>query len=359
MINDFIEYWTAAMLLLRGSNPYSPEELLLAQRALGWQQAEPLMMWNPPWTLTFLLPFAALDYETAQFAWFLCHALIVFLGGLLLWRVYGGASAHRRDAVVAALTFAPVYFALLLGQIGPLVLLGLIGFLRGIKHGSWTAAGASLALAAIKPHLVYLVWLGLALWILREKNWRLACAFAGSGLAVAAAPLLFAGDVYAHYFRLLQGGGVTRPLEWATPAPGTALAQLFSIPGAWIRWLPAVLGALWFVRHWSRRSDTWDWIAETPLLVAVSVATTSFAWTFDHVVLLPALIHGAALLRARDANGAKAAIIGIHLALGALLIAMKIFVRNDFWYFWAAPSYLLLYLCARASTGTAARAAKA
>ena len=358
VINDFIEYWTATRLLLEGRNPYSPPDLLAAQRALGWTQAEPLMMWNPPWTLSFTLPFGLLDYETAQFAWFFSHVLILFPGSRLLWTIYGGTAGNSSYGAIAAFTFAPVYFALLLGQIGPLVFLGLIGFLVGAKRKASVLAGVSLTLAAIKPHLLYLVWLALLLWIFKERNWRLAIAFAVSGIAVAAVPVLFQRDIYLQYFQLLEGGGPTRPLEWATPALGTALAQLFSIPGAWIRWLPGVLGAAWLVWYWPRRYPDWDWLSELPLLLVVSIATTSFVWTFDHVVLLPAVVHGAVWISLCRAKNAKVAIIGAHIALAAILLIMKIFVRDDFWYFWAAPSYLLLYVYARSSIGTITAEAK-
>jgi hypothetical protein len=80
MINDFVEYWAAARLLLNGGNPYSPAELIQMQREIGWSQPLPLIMWNPPWTLSFTLPFGLFDYGTRQFAWFLLHTLIVFVG---------------------------------------------------------------------------------------------------------------------------------------------------------------------------------------------------------------------------------------------------------------------------------------
>jgi len=38
MINDFIEYWAAAKLLLSGGNPYSAEQLLQLQRTVGWSK---------------------------------------------------------------------------------------------------------------------------------------------------------------------------------------------------------------------------------------------------------------------------------------------------------------------------------
>jgi hypothetical protein len=54
MVNDFIEYWAAAKLLLSGGNPYSTEQLLQLQRTVGWSKNEALLMWNPPGTFFFI-----------------------------------------------------------------------------------------------------------------------------------------------------------------------------------------------------------------------------------------------------------------------------------------------------------------
>lgn len=47
-INDFIEYWASARLLLTGNNPYSLSELSSLQKSVGWNHDKPLIMWNPP-----------------------------------------------------------------------------------------------------------------------------------------------------------------------------------------------------------------------------------------------------------------------------------------------------------------------
>src|SRR6185369_2017324 len=53
---DFIEYWTASHLLTAGANPYSLNEMFMAQRAIGWTEPVPLMFICPPWTLPLIAP---------------------------------------------------------------------------------------------------------------------------------------------------------------------------------------------------------------------------------------------------------------------------------------------------------------
>jgi Glycosyltransferase family 87 len=351
MLNDFIEYWAAAKLLLNGGNPYSPAELFDAQRQIGWSQSEPLMMWNPPWTLSFTFPFGWVDYETAQFAWFLLHALVVFVGAQALWRTYGGDSQNSRYAWLSVLTFAPTYFVLLLGQIGALMLLGLIGFLIFTREKAWGLAGASMTLVAVKPHLLYLLWLALFVWLANERQWKLFVGLILAGATVISIPLLFNVGIYSRYVELIGAGGVLRPLDWATPSLGTALGEFLAIHDMWIRWLPSVVGGFWFLWYWSRRAATWDWVSELPLILLVSVATASFAWTFDHIVLVPAVIQGAVWTAKSERKPQRRLVIGVYLALAAILLVAKVIVRNDFWYFWVAPAFLIFYLYVRASVG--------
>ena len=88
-VRDFVEYWSASRLLLSGGNPYAPNELLELQRLVGRHSHEPLIMWNPPWTLSLLLPFGFLDFSHGQLFWLLVHVLAMMISTQLLWRVYG------------------------------------------------------------------------------------------------------------------------------------------------------------------------------------------------------------------------------------------------------------------------------
>ncbi len=346
MINDFVEYWAAARLFLGGGNPYSPEGLLKLQQSAGSTQTMPLVMWNPPWTLTFIWPIGLVGHEAGQFLWFLLHTLILLLGAQGLWRIYGGDAGKSRNAWLAVLTFAPAYFVLFLGQIGPVMLLGLIGFLFAIKksRSSFTAA---ILLVLLKPHLLYLLWLVLVLWIVKERRWRLTFGLALSGVAAAALPLVFNPAIYFQYLQLFSQGSIVRPLEWATPSLANLLSEIFHLRSLWLSSLPMLAGAFWCLRYWRRYSDGWDWIDRLPLILLVSVATTSFLWTFDLVVLLPAVIQGAVWLTEHPPSGRRQMILAGYLALNALLLAGKVFVRDDFWYFWAAPAFLALYTILR------------
>jgi len=344
VLNDFVEYWAAAKLFLAGGNPYSPTELLKVERSIGWSHADPLLMWNPPWTLPLILPLGLLDYDTAQFAWFLLHSVIIFVGAQILWQIYAGDPKKRHHQLVSVLAFVPVYFALLLGQIGAVILAGLVAFLFFVERKAWFFAGASLSLASVKPHLLYLFWIALVFWTLHEYCWRLALGAVVATLAMAVMPLWWNPATYVQYAQLLSSRDVVNPIEWATPTLGTALGLLFGNPNGPMRWLPSIIGTVWFVWYWSSRRRNWNWIAEMPLILLVSVATASFAWTFDYVVLLPAVVQCAVWIGRNTAKRQPYTVIGIYVCLSAALVLGKAIAINDFWYFWYAPMLLLLYI---------------
>ena len=140
------------------------------EKSVGWSNSEVLVMWNPPWTLPLILPLGMLDYDTAQLLWFLFHSVIIFVGAQILWQFYAGEPNKARSGLLSVLIFPPVYFALLLGQIGPVILLGIIGLFFFIQRKWWFFAGASLSLVSIKPHISYLLWIVVVLWVVRENH---------------------------------------------------------------------------------------------------------------------------------------------------------------------------------------------
>jgi hypothetical protein len=177
-------------------------------------------------------------------------------------------------------------------------------------------------------------------------------AAAAAGLLLALTPLWWNPAIYSQYVELLSSHAVVQPIEWATPTLGTALGVLLGNPSGAMRWLPSVLGAVWFIWYWSHYRAGWNWILETPLVLLVSVATASFAWTFDHVVLLPAVVQCAVgMAKESIAKQQRYIIIGLYSGFAVLLVLGKTIAINDFWYFWFAPMLLLLYLYVRRQLG--------
>ena len=346
-VRDFVEYWSASRLFLRGGNPYAPDQLLTVQRSVGWPSAEPLIMWNPPWTLSFILPFGVLDFTTGQFLWLLAQVSCIVVSAQALWRINWQAAPGGWTSWLLALTFVPSGFVLIIGQISPLILLGLTALLYFERKANWFAFGSAMAILSVKPHLVYLLWIVLVLWICQRKQWRVAYGAALAGTGVAVIPLLFDPRVYSDYFALHRLEGITKPLEWPAPTLGNVVKLFFGFTTDWLQLALPVAASVWAFCYWQRHKHSWQWAEHLPLIILVSVTTNFFAWTYDQVVFLPALAQGAVWLVRRRLPWYRSVAALLYITVNLAHFILRFFVAEELWYFWLAPALLTTYLVYR------------
>jgi hypothetical protein len=239
-----------------------------------------------------------------------------------------------------ALTFVPTLQVLQMGQIGPLILLGLVGFLYCIDESGW-GAGIATVLIAIKPHLFGVFAAALFLWTVHQRRWSV---FGGAALTVTIimACLLAANPhLIQQYLHCMT---VHSPRDGQTPIIGSLLRIMFGLHQFWLQVIPQVIGLVWVAFYWYRRRDHWDWREELPLLVLVSLLTTPYgAWPFDLVVLLLPVIEIAA--RARLASRQQVTIIiAVYAAIQVPAMAMSVAGVDLFYFVWMPPALLLSYL---------------
>ncbi len=346
-VRDFAAYWASAQLLLSGHNPYSPVDLLELQRKLGWRDDAPLVMWNPPWTFAITLPFGLLDFVTGQFLWLLLHVLLLLISSRLLWTIYGEPADRHRWAWLLTVTFVPTIFVLVIGQIAPLVLIGLTGFLYFERQIKKVAAGAVLALMFVKPHFVYLFWMVLLLWVFERRQWTLLASAALVGFAAAALPLMFNSSVYDQFIELYRVAPVKLPLDLPSPTWRNVAKLLLQLDiGSW-QMLPSLVGVVWAFFYWQRHRADWEWSDRLPLVLMVSVVTSAYTWTFDQVVFLPALIQGASWLVRQRLPWYRSIAALLYIFINLAHVILRFFVAEELWYFWLAPALLIAYLVYR------------
>ncbi len=342
---DFIEYWASAHLLLNRVNPYSPEEMLSLQRTIVPDRIDPLLTWNPPWTLFFTAPFGFMSFPIAHLLWLILNTTVLIICSPLLWKIYGGNPSQARVAWLICFATIPTYMVLSLNQITPLVLLGIVGFLNFYRRKLFFLSGLSLTLAAIKPHLVYLFCLALLLWVIDRRQWTI---FFGGLAGIASAtllPLLLVPDVFSLYLAQYSTELALKPLDWQTPTLSTALGYVIGSNTLWVRALPTLLGIVWLTIYWRKNKNDWDWVKQMPVLLLTSQLATPFAWTFDQILLLPALMEVAVWTSqsTRLAVIIKAIVVAFAMInLGPLII--NAVVPYYQWLFWMVPLYWIAYM---------------
>jgi hypothetical protein len=294
-LEDFAEYWAAGRLNAAGRNPYDPAAMLREQEQIGWRQSAPVMMYNPPWTLALAMPLGALEFRLARSIWLPIQILITFWCASRLWILYGGAPRHLARVFVVALLWMPTVIALRMGQVSPVILLGLVGFLWSWPRRRAVAAGAFFALTAVKPQLVALVWVAFFLWAVADRRWKVlvgaaACIAGASVVALSTNPAVF-----MQYQHLMASAPPT--LEFESPNIATLVRRAAGTAGSWPQFVPTFLGAAAVAVIWYRGRATWDWRRQLPGLVLVSCLLTSYGgWAFDLVVLLVPILATAAIV---------------------------------------------------------------
>ena len=135
---------------------------------------------------------------------------------------------------------------LVTGQLGPLLLLGFVGFLHYQRRGREGLAGAFLVLAALKPALTLLFWLALLAWAMERRRCRLVL-----GGVVATLMLLGPGLLWKTIrtcWRTItppRRHGARRPaLAPVAPGAGHGMrAQRFGLASKfWLQFVPLVPG---------------------------------------------------------------------------------------------------------------------
>ncbi|MGH7854376.1 MAG: glycosyltransferase family 87 protein [Candidatus Binatia bacterium] len=338
-IRDFAAYWAAARLLLVGGNPYSPSELLALQRSVGLTEAAPLIMWNPPWILSFIWPFGLLDFTSGQFLWLILNVFLVLFSSHQLLKLYGGAENKPGAAWLLAFTFIPTVYSLILGQVTPVIVFGLATFLTMERKKNWLGISLVLVVMSIKPHFLYLFWIAVALWLWSVRDWRIVGAVGLIGFTVGFIPFLFDSGIYSNYIGVYQSADYLKPLDLPVPSLRNVVKVLFKFDGFLIEHLPTVAGAGWVLIYWRRNRQGWVWTEHLPLILLVSIVTSPYSWTYDHMVLLPAIIQTYSWLRDRVSG-----VMIVYLAFNAAYLTARYIVPLDFWYFWMAPLFLSVYL---------------
>jgi hypothetical protein len=341
---DFVEYWSAARLFAQHGNPYAPDELLVLQRAAGWGGIQPLVMWNPPWTLLFLAPFGLLSFTVGQFLWLLFHVCLILISAQHLWRIYSNSGQTSRLSWVVTLTFMAAIFVLIIGQITPLVLAGLTWFLYSERKQNYWAMSASLVVLSIKPHLLYLFWLIFLLWVFDRRPWRLILSAALLGLSAVSLPVLFDARIYSEYLALYGVTGISKPMDWPVPTLRNVIRIFLGANQTWLQFAPTAIAVAWSIYHWSQHKHQWRWHEQLPLLSMVSVASSPFVWTYDHVVLLPAILEAAAWMIRSPDPWYRYWAARVYLAINACHFLLRLWLAEELWYFWLAPALLINYL---------------
>ncbi len=339
---DFISYWSAGQLLVRGSNPYDFHAVKALEVGAGRQPSEHvLIMRNPPFAFFVVLPLGFTGPKAGLIAWLFTLIGATLLASFLIWRLHGSPDSRIH---LLGFFFAPVLACLMAGQFGIFLLLGVVLFLYS-HHDRPFLAGASLLLCALKPH--FFAPFGVALLLspaVLKRGYSILAGFCAAVGASCALAYTLDPQAWGQYAQMMREGGA---LNEVIPELSAQL-RLLTVPRfAWIQFVPEVAASLWAGWYfWTRRSS-WDWIDHGMVLLLVGALCTPFGWLTDESMLLPAALAGLYRASASHRRVWPLAAFGAA-ALAELMMGVAIVSRG---YLWTTPAWLCWYLYASGRIG--------
>jgi hypothetical protein len=239
----------------------------------------PAVFLYPLWTAVVLRPLGLLPLEAAASLWLGVSLGATIVGARLSWQAVGGTA--RAAPLFATVLFAsqPFWLNVSAGQLGGVLLLGAALGALLLARGRHATSGASLAILALKPHVLGLAALALLARAVARRAWRYVLG------AIGGVALLLLVSLPA---------SVSWPLEWLRESFGRQTGYSPTLATAWglaahdlgnVLFAPvlitaAVLAALWIAGGVPRGA-----VGLVALAVPLALFATPYAWSYDFVAL--------------------------------------------------------------------------
>jgi hypothetical protein len=315
---DSIAYWAAGKLLVSGQDSYNSARVLELERSQGYSESKPLVLRTPPWSLFLVVPLGLTNAFAAWTVWVTLSLVAVVVSIRLCWRMYGNEARAPAIFLIIAYLFAPIPACLVAGQMGMVLLLGIVLFLWWHRTHPFLA-GMALILPFAKPHLLSLFWVVLILWAAKEKQRALIAGLIVAFVMATGLAMVFDTAIFRQYHAMLREAAIGH--EFIPALSGVVRLLLFRRL-FWMQFIPMAGGLVWACWFYWKNSARWNWREHGPALLIVSILTTPYGWLTDEVVLLPAILQGAIWVynkRHQLSTRSKIA-VSIFAALNGLLL---------------------------------------
>ncbi len=255
---DYVSFYAAGVLVRQGHGAalYDYAMQTAVQRASFDANFIPNAYPLPAFVAFLLAPLTALSFVAGALVLFAANIALIGVLARAGWRYLAGVP-HRALLVVCAAVSMPAFLVVLRTQFDLVVLASIVGCFTLIRRDRPFTAGAVLALALVKPHLVAAV----VLLLLMKRAWPVLAGLATVGLPLLLAPVAVFGlgilrdqlaliasypgssseHSVAAYSMVNVRGAITsifdpaNPLVWAIPLALIAGVSLASAMRVWSR----------------------------------------------------------------------------------------------------------------------------
>jgi Glycosyltransferase family 87 len=259
---DYSIYYSSALAMREGMNPYTTDLTPLAQ-SLGFELGKINHATDPPTFVMCFVPLTLLAPRPGFYVWTAINAGAFLVALVLLFKWTAGLGRDPALAIAAvAILFPPVIDHLVFGQNKMLVLLMFVLTLRWMERGRDAAAGMMLAFATLLRAFPLL----LVGYLILMKRWRVV-AYTMAGLAAGGLLTLALAGAGSTLSFVLAPTYLTEQWRQALPgniALGPTVSRMF-----WY-FFGVHLGA---TLDWTRKAVSWG--SELGLLALTVKATVA------------------------------------------------------------------------------------
>jgi hypothetical protein len=293
-------------------------------------------MRNPPWSLPLLLPLRPFNYPSAFGLWTLFTFISVPYCTWFFWKLLNPQQPAWAAAILA-LTFGPTINLLFLGQLTATVLLGFVLFTEFESRRLDWLAGATLVLILVKPHVAALIAVAIFIWAINAARWPILLGALCSLLIGSSAALMLDPHVFSQY--VAYSHDFTRTTNFFPTIGGVLIAlsgnRLLGL-------IPEVIGLVWTIAYFWRHRHVWDWRYHGALVLATSVFCSYYAFPYDEIVALPALV---VALACGNKRAVCLGLLIVDVAYYRYMSSNMFWRHGSPWWIWlSSTAWLLLFV---------------
>ena len=342
---DMIAYWAGFQVFRAGENPYIGKNVFGYQKLEIENMGQDQVFLNPPWTLPILAPVMCLPFQSARFAWMMLNILFLALSGLMVRGLFaGGQKTPYRKLLLWSVIFLPSVITIALGQLTLLVTFFLLAGMLTLQRGKDIVAGLLFIPVTVKPHLLFVVFIALAYWIIKNKRWQIVISGAAGFASLLALTEVLSPGIFTHWLQMDFSPLIFKTSTIITPIREFLLSFTGTVPNWPVMVVPMVVVLV--VLGWlliKRPAISWEyWLS--PLL-AISIFFAPYAWFHDYSLLC--IMQMALVVRVYESSATQAHRKEILFWLAAIqgLVIIVVSLTNSCWgYFWFPLGMLLIWM---------------
>ena len=319
--------WSPSYLLVHGMNPYG----------MGAPMQIVPSVWLPM-IIGLWFPLGWLDSYEAANLWLLVNVVCAVVIMWLCWRMARALLAVFTILLIAMFLFPPLLSLLMMGQLGVMTTLAYLLSAYLVKRGLFLPTGTLVAVALTKPQLSVLALPGLLIGLYRFGRLRAVLGFVVVCLAAIlwlTIPLWLVNSAWLNDMLAI----VQQTPTWLQP---TLFRMLQIQMGEW----GLALWLVWAIALFGINVVAWMKL-DPPVAMCASLALTvlmsPYLWSWDFVLLIPAIVYVFSAVRQRAARALIA--LGYAVAWG-LMATIRWTTDNSDERFWWLPFFLLTVLIA-------------